>query len=243
MVSNEKFTELTNYLSGDFSYKEQLRTSYEDELYDFSVILIWKIFILYSYQAIRQYRVIIGEEEFNSVWKQGSLSEKKYDVSGYEIDNIYAYNRIDDDILLDLLGRMYPIDNNFIKRLKQLKNSRDVAAHIADEILLNTKEGVDHFFGEILKITGKVNEYHREKILSKVLEDKEVEMHLSIADTVYFVKNKIQKLSDALTFDVADSAMKYINRKKKFLSFELLESILANSVKNKNGAYNQVLEG
>ena len=119
-----------------YKYKEQFIKSCDNGLYDYAIILLWKTFMLIQYKNIRHNRIILGDQVFETIWSKGSLSDSKIKLNDFNINNIYAYNKIDDNKILDLLGRIYDIDGNLIKKLKSWSGQRAICAHVADEILL-----------------------------------------------------------------------------------------------------------
>lgn len=237
----EKFIEL---LPRDYSekYKVHFNIAVDSELYDYAIILLWKTFMLVQYKNIRQSRIVLGDTEFEKNWAQGSLGENKMKLINFNKDSIYSYNKIDDEKVLDLLGRVYDIDHNFVKMLKNLKDRRGTCAHVADDILLATQSQVSNILDELVNISEKISENHNDKVLRSCDIEKISEIKdLSKIDSIVVVDRVVKELAVAPSFKKAEELMKLIIPHEDILSEEKIELILKRSLEN-TGVYNQVLD-
>lgn len=239
-MEEKKFQKIFMYVFHESAYKEQFMLSYRNKLYDFSVILLWKVFIIFSYEKITQYRKIKGDDGFDIIFKSGGL--EKENLIKYDIENIFTYNKIEDDKLINLLSRIYSIDDNFFKKSRFLKNIRDVAAHVTDSILANTEGSLVSFREDLEKIINTINEFHFKKFLSGCDFEIISNLELSRIDKAYVLDALINELAVVLSFDSAMVLMEKIIKFKDDINEIYLKKILEKSLENINGAYNQVLE-
>lgn len=236
----KKFEEIFEFAFHENAYKEQFLESYRNKLYDFSVILLWKAFIIFSYEKIAQFRKIEGDEEFEKIFKNGEL--EKDNINKYDIENIFAYNKIEDNKLISLLSRLYTIDDNFFKKLRHLKGTRDVAAHVADSILASTEDSLMSFSNDLKKIIKRINDFHFDKFLSSCDSKECAKLDLSKNDKSYLLEKSIKELPIALSFDSATILMERILSSKDIIKEDHLKNILIKSAENINGSFNQVLD-
>jgi len=236
-----RFKKIIYYVFHENMYKEQFILAYNNKLYDFSVILLWKIFILFSYEKITQYRKIKGDEEFVKIWKINEL--EKEDLLKYDIENIFTYNKIEDNKLINLLSRLYSIDENFFKKLRHLKNTRDVASHVTDTILANTEDSLKFFMDDLEKIMKAMNDLHLNKLILNCDLWIWGNLDLSGVDKKFLLNKSIEELAMVLSFDSATVTIDRILNLKDVMDENDLDMILKNSGENINGSYNQVLDG
>jgi hypothetical protein len=239
MLEN-KFEEFFKYTFNENTYKDQLIISYQNKLYDFSVILLWKIFIIFSYEKISQYRKVKGDVEFERILKSAGGMEKE-SVDKYDLGNIYAYNKIEDNKLINLLSRIYLVDENFFKKLRHLKNIRDTASHVSDLILATTDESLESFLDDLTKIIKRINDFHSEKFIFSYDYELCKNLELSRIDKSLLLDELIKKLAVVISFDGAASVMRKILDFKEIIIEANINKILEKSSENINGTINQVL--
>lgn len=241
----ENYIELSNFLIRKDFYREQYRKALSQELYDFLVILAWKTFILFAYEKIQQSRHIVGDDNFKQdFWEKGSLISKKYDLSNYPVDNVFCYNELDDEQVIDLLKRTYEFDENFSKKLKVLRTNRNTAAHVAEETLTATATQVSNMLDLLLKAVKCIDNKYKNKFLSTTEFDRDNWSRISFSESDFkFILNTkiLPGLKAARTFEVATKIMKFIEGCADYLDIQSVEKILIASLEN-GDPYNQVID-
>jgi hypothetical protein len=236
----EKFNRLLQFLNHQDKYKNQFFRAVENSLFDFAIIIIWKVFILFAYEKIFQVAHQLGEDVFLQKW-EGKFTRKP---KNYRRDNLYWPNeeQSSDDQIIQFLGVIYKIDSNFISQLETLKKKRHVAAHVAD--LEFTEEDVDNYLFEMLRVVEKLQKCHADDYLENFSIDdfqKVAKMIPSSQDLKIFIDSLIDSLSQAGTFRAAEDYENRILHLKTFLTEEDIKKIL-NVVFDNPYAINQVLE-
>jgi len=236
----EKYNQLLEFLNHQEKYREQFIKSIKDGLFDFSIILIWKTFILFAYEKIYQIAHQIGDNVFLQKW------ESKFDKKpkNYKKENIYWCNEEHDgeNKIIQFLGVIYKIDSNFIKQLNILKNKRDIAAHVSE--LEFTEEDVDNYLFEMLRVIEKLQNCHAEEYWKNFsAEDigKLMKLLPSSQDLETFIENLIDSLAQASTFRTAEDYEKRILQLKSYLTENQIAKILEIVFDNPY-SINQVLE-
>jgi len=241
----KNYAELSSFLVRKDFYKGQYKKSLEQELYDFVIILAWKTFILFAYEKIQQTRYIVGDEKFkNDFWQKGSLTSTKFDLSNYPVDNIFCYNELEDEQVIDLLKRIYEFDDNFSKKLKVLKTDRNTASHVAEETLAATDTQISNTLDFLIKTIKCIDNNYKNKflIITSFEQDSWTRISLSESDFKFILNTKILPgLKEASKFDVATTIMKFIDSHADYLDISSIEKILAVSLEN-GDPYNQVID-
>jgi len=236
----KKFNRLLQFLNNQEKYRDQFVKAIEKNLFDFAIIIIWKVFILFAYEKIYQVAHQLGEDVFLQKW-EGKFSRKP---KNYRKDNLYWPNeeQNSDDQIIQFLGVIYKIDSNFISQLETLKKKRHVAAHVAD--LEFTEEDVDNYLFEMLRVVEKLQKCHADDYLENFSIDdfqKVAKMIPSPQDLRIFIESLIESLSQAGTFRAAEDYENRILQLKTSLTEEDIQKIL-NVVFNNPYSINQVLE-
>jgi len=118
----QKFDKLLSFLNNQGKYKNQFIKSIENSLFDFAVIVVWKIFILFVYEKIYQIAHQLGEDVFLQKW-EGKFRKKP---KNYKKGNIYWLNeeQNSDDRIIQFLSVIYRIDSNFISQLEGVEKEK-----------------------------------------------------------------------------------------------------------------------
>jgi len=235
----EKFSFLiVNYKT----YQEQLENSFDNKIFDFSIILFWKLFMLFVYERLQQIRYFLEEDIFEQKWKTIFKAEK-YDLIRYDKRNLYSYNQLEDEEIINLLNLLYPIDSNFLKKLKNLKQDRHTAGHVCDPTLTNQENDVLNFIREILVIFEKLQLEHEKNYLTQIELSKfvEGEVNVSGADKKFLTYRAIESLPIIPNFNSAKLPLEFIEKNLPLIPLEKKKEIIINSLKN-GGLYNQVIE-
>jgi len=235
-----KFNKLLQFLNNQEKYRDQFVKAIEKNLFDFAIIIIWKLFILFAYEKIYQVAHKMGEDAFLSKWERKFSRKPK----NYKKDNLYWPNeeQNSDDQIIQFLGVIYKIDSNFISQLETLKKKRHVAAHVAD--LEFTEEDVDNYLFEMLRVVEKLQKCHVDDYLVNFSTwdfQKVEKMIPSPQDLGIFIDGLIEGLSQARTFREAEEYENRILQLKTSLTEEHIQKIL-NVVFNNPYSINQVLE-
>ncbi len=238
----QKIENLPRLIINYSNYGSQLDGSLENKIFDFSVILFWKLFMLFVYEKIQQVRYIIDEDVFTQKWNTIFKAEK-YDIAKYDKKNLYAYNQLDDDEVINFLNILYPIDSNFLKKLKSLKQDRHTAGHVCDPTLANQENDIVNFLREICVIFQKLQEEHRNTYISPTDFSKfySGEISLSNDDKDFLIAKLIDSLPTIPSFEAAKAPLKFLEKNLESISIENQKKILVNSLKN-GGMYNQIIE-
>lgn len=245
---NEDFVEKINKLSSLVinyrNYEGQLKNSLikTNQIFDFSIILFWKIFMLFVYERLQQIRYFLEEDVFEQKWKT-IFKMDKYDLAKYDKRNLYAYNQLDDEEVISLLNILYPIDSNFLKKLKSLKQDRHTAGHVCDPTLTNQESDIINFTKELLVIVEKLQSEHEKNYLSQIELSKFTEDKITISDSDkrFLTHRAIESLATVPNFNSAKAPLQFIEKNLTFISLDKKKEILSNSLKN-GGMYNQILE-
>jgi hypothetical protein len=240
------YFELSNFLVRNDFYRSQYAKGVSKKLYDFLIIILWKTFILFSYEKIQQTRHIVSKDKFKiDYWEKKGLKEKKHELSNYPIDNVFSYNEIEDEKIIDLLKRIYEFDENFSKKLKALKTDRNTSAHVAEKTLFSTEIQINNATSFLLKAVKNIDNKYKNKFLKTIKLKETVWEKISYSKTDFkFILNIkiLLELKKANSFDSAKDIMKFIERFVDYLDIECIEKILTTSFENK-GTYNQVIDG
>lgn len=232
----QKFNEILNYLHNKEKYREQFIKLVRDNLFDFSIILIWKIFILFLYEKFYQIAQQIGEDVFIQKW-EGKFNRKP---KNYRKENLYWANEEPDDQIVSFLGVIYKIDSNFLRQADALRKKRDTASHVAE--LKFTEEDVDNYIFETLRIIEKLQLCHEEEYLSKIEDSLQLtRVKPSQKDLVSILNKMVESLAQASTFRSAEDYENRILQFKENLTKEHIEKIL-DVVFDNPYSINQVLE-
>jgi len=173
------YIELSDFLIRKNFYREQYKKALSQKLYDFLIILTWKTFMLFAYEKIQQTRYIIDEVKFRQkYWRKGSLTQKE--LSNYPVDNVFCYNGLDDEQIIDLLKRTYEFDENFSKQLKSLRAGRNTAAHVAEKTLTATDLQVSNTLDLLLKTIKHIDNNYKNKFLKTVEFEQDSWIKLSL---------------------------------------------------------------
>lgn len=246
----KSYATLNNFLIHKSLYQKEYEKALSVNLYDFLIILIWKTFMLFSYEKVQQIRNIIGDEDFEKkYWKRGGLTGNKYSIHNYPISNVFCYNELKDEQIIDLLKKLYEFDNNFSKKLKVLKTDRNTAAHVVEKDLKATNTQVKNTLNFLTKAVQIIDRKHKNKFLDIIEpgQDHLKKITFSESDFEYILEAKILPgLKNAETFDVATEFMKFIKNYSEYLNSQSIKKILTASIKNNpldnSYYYNQVID-
>jgi hypothetical protein len=214
-------------------YEEELVKSVNSRLFDFSILLIWKEFILFIYERFEQIRVL-DSRVFQSRTKDKSIQVRK-------INNLYSYNEYKDEEIINLLKDLYSIDHNFIKKLGTLKSDRNIAAHVSDPELKTKESGVRDFCAKLIDIERKIQKEHQKQYL-RFPSNLNIyqKLKLSEEDVKFIIIEIIDFLPVVPDFKTANRALLFLEKYINNIDSSQCVSILDNALKNKN-KLNQVL--
>ncbi len=240
----EKLKRFSDLVINYKNYEKQLEDSLvkTNRVFDFAIIVFWKLFMLFVYERLQQIRYFLEEDVFEQKWKT-IFKQEKYDLIKYDKRNLYAYNQLDDDEVIGFLNLLYPIDSNFLKKLKSLKQDRHTAGHVCDPNLTNQESNVVNFTTELLVVVEKLQLEHEKNYLSQVellkfIEDK---VTISNADKKFLVDRTIESLASIPSFNSAKAPLQFIENNLSILDVDKKKEIIQNSLKNR-GVYNQIIE-
>ena len=236
---NTKLIILFSHIN-DSTYNEQILKAFDSSLFDHCIVTLWKAFMLFVYQRVKQAREILGEDVFEQKWK-AIFKADKYDLVKYDSTNIYAYNQLEDEEVVNFLNVLYAIDSNFLRKLKGLKQDRHTAAHVCDPALFATVDIVQNYLSELVPIISKIQSEHESKFLEPAPNEIVSRITLSAKDKDSINSKKISDLASAGTFSDANAIMRFLKPELGTLTDKQLKEILSNSLKN-GGMYNQVLD-
>jgi hypothetical protein len=231
-----KFKKLWSYVY-DRNYNIQLYNSCKYRLYDYSIILIWKIFMLFLYEKIYQ----IPENKILKAWKNRFKKDKP---RGFKKDNLYWPNEHDDKDIIGLFYELYNIDNNVLKNAKALSQKRDTAAHVSD--IHFTLNDADNFLDDILKLCEKFQRCHNNELKLidiNSLDQAFISKRFSKKDMVFLLARLIEVFGKSSSFGESTLLRNKIIALKNYLSRDNIKDILGAIKKNSVGAaYHQILE-
>lgn len=231
-----KLNQLFCYLYHKEKYNEQLNNSIDNNLCDFAIILLWKIFMLFVYEKLYQ----ISDSLIIKSW-EGKYEKKPKD---FKENSLYWPNNIGDEQVINFLYELYTIDKNIMKMANSLAQKRDTAAHVS-EVQFDIGQ-VDSFLDEIIKLCEKIQKAH-----VKYLEDIEpleidtiiVSKKLSTQDIRTLIDKLIKLLEASLTFQQSTSIRTKIINLGDRLSREDVKAVLGAIQNNsRDRAYHQILE-
>ena len=230
---NKEIESFSNTIVNFDNYRKQLRSSFDNKLFDFSVILLWKILMLYVYERFQQIQNKLGAEHFEVSLKKVLKNVGK--ISNLSRGgNIYVFNQEDDDKIISLIGEFYSIDGNFLKKIRGLKMKRDTSAHVCNPVLCNNKDSVLSFFEEIRIILIEIQRLHESTFLIDVKIDKLMGdgVLVSDLDKKFLTKRAIDFLVDAPNFNSAEKSLRFIKSNLHLISNDMKSCIIKNSLKN-----------
>lgn len=246
-----EYDKLSKYLNNPEYYLNEFQKAQEHVLYDYSIILLWKTFILFSYEKIQQVRKIVGDDIFNTgYWDKGSLkcsedsTKCKFGIKDFMIDNIYLYSILEDEQIIDLMCRIFSLEKNYKQLLVNIKNDRNTAAHVASEILISQKSTVQKNFDDLLKVVAHIDQVYKTKFFRKSTDDIAIDSVISESDLNYLVDMEIvPKIIESDSFDKTEKILKLINKKIYLLSCENIKNVLCAISQGVNtSGYNQALD-
>lgn len=228
------YQSLAKYLADPSYYEGDFDIANENNLYDYSIIILWKTFVLFSYEKIKQVREIIGDEEFNDgYWNKGSLTCKensttcKTSLENFEVENVYAYSAVQDDDVIDLLSRIFGLEKNYSQLLKNIKNDRNTASHVASEILQSQETTVAKTLHDLARVTEHIDQVYKTKFLTRKDPKGIVSAVTSESDLNYLVSSKIlDAIRASGSFDQTEELYKSIAKKRAMLSCASIKGIL-----------------
>lgn len=238
LLLKPKLKELFSFLYHREKYDKQLMLSIRNGLFDFSIILIWKIFIIFLYEKLYQ----VPSDEILVAWESKYGEKKK--PKGFKKGNLFWPNNIDDDEVINFLYELYDIDKNILKIATPLSVKRNSAAHVSDvEFDLG---GVDRFLDEILILCKKIQEAHKEYLATidiMEIDTMLVSKKMSHKDIEALVNRIIISLKNSSSFNESTQIRRKIINLKNHLSRDDIKSILDSIKENSYGAlYHQILE-
>lgn len=232
-----KLEQLFSYLYHKEKYGNQLISSIRNELYDFAIILLWKVFVLFVYEKLYQ----IPSETILNKWEK-HFNEKK--PKGFKHDSLYWPNNEDDSKIMNFLYELYDIDKNVIKIANSLSQKRNAAAHVS-ELEFDLSQ-VENFLDDTLTFCQKIQRAHEkylEEIDAKTIDVVMISKKLSTQDIKFFIKKFINLLKKSSSFCESTEIREKILNFKKYLSTNdiiyILEAIKQNSLGN---LYHQILQ-
>lgn len=235
-IIKPKIEKLFSHLYYKEKYYKQLEKSIGSELYDFTIILLWKVFMLFVYEKIYQISDDIVLEE----WKTKFGKKPK----GFKKNYLYWPNNVDDGTIINFLYELYEIDKNVMRIANGLSVKRDIAAHVSD--VDYTLDEVSSFLDEILKLCEKIQNVHRKYLAEfdpKQLNNIIVSKKLSSQDIKFVIKKLIDLLRASSSFPESKEIREKILVFKGNLSKDdvknILEAIEGNSI---NQMYHQVIQ-
>ena len=232
-----KFRRLLTYIYHKEKYLVQFRKSLLQDLYDFSIILIWKMFLLFIYEKLQQ----IPGNLIKEAWKNKHSKELK----GFKENNLYWPNTQDDELIISFLYEIYDnIDKNVVKIANSLSIKRDAAAHVSD-IDCDISD-VDRFLEEILKLCSKIQRAHAQYLekfdlneVNKII----IAKNFSVQDIKFFVGKFINLFKESGSFKEAREIRKNISLFKGYISREDIIKIVKAIQENSIGhSYHQILQ-
>jgi hypothetical protein len=244
---NLSYLDMSKFLSSSSNfYKDDFEIAQQQELHDYAVILLWKTFMLFAYERIKQTRGIIGDDVFdNEYWNKGSLADSKKNLKLFPIGNVYIYSSLEDDNIIDLIGRMFDLEKNYSQLLKSIKNDRNTAAHVASEILKSKEVTVQKTLDDLIRVVNQIDQAFKVKFLAQInLEDVitrvDSEQHFN-----YLIAEKVVKaIQESLNYNSTDNLLEMLRNKIYMFSYDSVQMILE-ALKNgqiANGGYNQALD-
>jgi len=226
------------YLFNKEKYSEDLKASIRSNLFDFTIILIWKSFMLFIYEKLSQ----IPSDIILDSWKRKYDKEKG--PKGYKRNNLYWPNNIDDCELLNFLYEIYDIDRNVIRMAFSLAQKRDTAAHVS-EITFNISQ-VDSFVDDILNLCEKIQKAHEtylDKINIITVDKQMISKNLSSHDIKYFIPKLIDLLKSSISFKTTEEVEEKLLILKHYLSREDIKKVLDAIKENSVGIrWHQILQ-
>lgn len=221
-----KLINLWSYVYDRQKYSRQLLYSIKHHLFDYSIILIWKTFILFLYEKIYQ----IPEENILKAWKN---KFKKETIPGFKKDNLYWPNNNDDKVIIHLFYEIYDIDNNVLKTAESLSQKRDTAAHVSD--IQYSLNDVDNYIDDVLMLCEKFQKCHL-----KILDQTEIDSldliiishRYSKYDIGYLLSNLIKVFGKSSSFKESTSRRTKIIALKDYLTRDQIATIIKETIKN-----------
>lgn len=177
-----------------------------------------------------------------------ALEQELYDfciILAWKTFIVFACEKI-----IDLLKRIYELDDNFAKKLKTLINDRHISAHVAEETLIATDILVWNNLNILLKIIKYIDNQHKNKFFSITVFDENNWNSISFSESDFkFIFNTkiIPKLKNAGTFNDATKIMQFIENQIDNLDMQSIEKLLSASFENADirdcpHSYNQVID-
>jgi len=216
-----KLDNLMAYLFNKEKYSEDLKASIRSNLFDFTIILIWKAFMLFIYEKLYQ----IPPDVILDNWEKKYPTDKR--PKGYKKNNLYWPNNIDDCKLLDLLYEIYDIDKNVVRMARSLAQKRDTAAHVS-EITFNISQ-VDSFLDDILNLCQKIQNAHEaylDQINLITIDEDIIIKSFSSHDVKYFLPKLIELLKNSRCFNETEKIEEKLLILKNYLSKDDIKKIL-----------------
>jgi len=234
-----KLSRLFCYLYHKEKYNEQLNSSVDNNLCDFAIILLWKIFMLFVYEKLYQ----ISDNVILDKWERKYGKGKK--PKDFKENSLYWPNNTDDKEVINFLYELYTIDKNIMKIANALAHQkRDTAAHVS-EVEFDIGQ-VDSFLDEIMGLCEKIQKAHvkyLEEIDPLDIDTVIVSKKLSTQDIRILINKLIKLLEASHTFQESTLVRTKIINLGDRLSREDVKAVLDAIQNNSQGRpYHQILE-
>jgi hypothetical protein len=161
--------ELNQYMVNGSRYIDRLSRAMDHELYEYPIIIVWKIVLLFLYERLNQ----VDSEELLKIWHE----KYKRKPVGYKPTYLYWPNNEDDDKIIAFIYDLYDIDANVLTLARQIKKKRDTAAHVSG-LEFNSVD-VENSLREAVKVLEIIQAAHASKLKSQLSLITLVEMYRS----------------------------------------------------------------